>query len=312
MILAPWKDPIPLTRGWCLFELYCTIIMNAKFEIAMSMNHMNEFFNDIINDTKGRILEMFGTINVENSDCFKKEDLEAIKEVVRKEVGFHKVNGMIFDKLRVWMIDITKAAVDGEEDIDRKLKLMDALGGVYQQQGLYDLSETIYQECLKQNKQLKGDNDVETLLSLSNLANLYIDIKNYEKAEYLYLEGLTLSKQVLGYNHIHTINTMGNLANIYKIQNKYDQSLALYLDVQVLQNQLFGTTHPNNFILMSNMADLYYQKQDYDQAEKLFIECINCRKQVTTIIYTYLSSVIVIIVILLLYSSSLSSPSLLS
>lgn len=30
MILTPWKDPIPLTRGWCIFELYCTNVTNSK------------------------------------------------------------------------------------------------------------------------------------------------------------------------------------------------------------------------------------------------------------------------------------------
>ncbi len=25
MVLAPWNDPLPLLRGWCIWELYCTI-----------------------------------------------------------------------------------------------------------------------------------------------------------------------------------------------------------------------------------------------------------------------------------------------
>lgn len=36
MVLAPWDDPIPLTRGWCLFEKYCTIVTHSRFEVAMS------------------------------------------------------------------------------------------------------------------------------------------------------------------------------------------------------------------------------------------------------------------------------------
>ena len=36
MVFAPWHDPIPLTRGWCLFELYCTIVSGSRFEVAMS------------------------------------------------------------------------------------------------------------------------------------------------------------------------------------------------------------------------------------------------------------------------------------
>jgi hypothetical protein len=47
MVLAPWSNPTPLTRGWCLFEIYCTIITNSKFEVAMSKTHREEFLNDV-------------------------------------------------------------------------------------------------------------------------------------------------------------------------------------------------------------------------------------------------------------------------
>jgi len=36
MVLSPWNDPVPLTRAWCLWELYCTVITNSTFEIAMT------------------------------------------------------------------------------------------------------------------------------------------------------------------------------------------------------------------------------------------------------------------------------------
>ena len=32
MILAPASNPIPLTRGWCIFELYCTIKTSSGFK----------------------------------------------------------------------------------------------------------------------------------------------------------------------------------------------------------------------------------------------------------------------------------------
>ncbi len=35
LVLAPWKDPIPLRRAWCLFEIYCTAI--TKFDNSISL-----------------------------------------------------------------------------------------------------------------------------------------------------------------------------------------------------------------------------------------------------------------------------------
>ena len=82
MIMAPWNDPIPLTRGWCLFELYCTAITNSRFEIAMSSTHRDKFFEDMIRDTTGEINRMLATIDAKKSECFKEEDKKRIFEVV--------------------------------------------------------------------------------------------------------------------------------------------------------------------------------------------------------------------------------------
>jgi hypothetical protein len=54
MVLAPWNDPIPLTRGWCIWELYCTIDNDAcEFDIAMTAESERAFVNDIDNDPTG-------------------------------------------------------------------------------------------------------------------------------------------------------------------------------------------------------------------------------------------------------------------
>jgi hypothetical protein len=71
MVMAPWNSPIPLTRGWCIFELYCTAITNSKFEVAMSQHHQDFFFEDMERDVDGEINKMLATIDAKNSECFK-------------------------------------------------------------------------------------------------------------------------------------------------------------------------------------------------------------------------------------------------
>lgn len=36
LVLAPWQNPIPFTRAWCLFEIYCAISTDSSFNIAIS------------------------------------------------------------------------------------------------------------------------------------------------------------------------------------------------------------------------------------------------------------------------------------
>jgi hypothetical protein len=86
MVLAPWHDPVPLQRGWCLFEIYSTIVTQSRFEVAMTQSSREAFLRDISWDPTGSINKMLATIDVAKSECFKPEDRERIFEIVRREV----------------------------------------------------------------------------------------------------------------------------------------------------------------------------------------------------------------------------------
>ena len=50
MVLSPWHDPIPLTRAWCLFEIYCTVKTGSRFEVAMSASEREAFLTAMESD----------------------------------------------------------------------------------------------------------------------------------------------------------------------------------------------------------------------------------------------------------------------
>lgn len=35
LVLAPWHDPIPLTRAWCLWEILSTMRLHASLTVQM-------------------------------------------------------------------------------------------------------------------------------------------------------------------------------------------------------------------------------------------------------------------------------------
>jgi len=177
----------------------------------MSKNHTEEFFTDIIDNSMEQIKKMLGTINVKNSDCFKKEDLKAIKKVVKDEVGYDKVNSMIFDRLREWMIEVTTAAVEGEVENERRLKLMSALGSIYFQQGKYEKCECLWLECFELWRRVLGDNNPITLAAMANMALLYDNMAKFIQSEDLYLKCFELMKQVNGERDLNTITLIEKL-----------------------------------------------------------------------------------------------------
>ena len=73
MVLAPFHDPVPLTRAWCLWELFCTIKTNSVFEVAMSSEERTRFLEAISCNIRV-VLDIMGVINLERSDAFKPTD----------------------------------------------------------------------------------------------------------------------------------------------------------------------------------------------------------------------------------------------
>ena len=35
MVLSPWHNPLPLTRAWCLWEVFCTVDAGAEFSVCL-------------------------------------------------------------------------------------------------------------------------------------------------------------------------------------------------------------------------------------------------------------------------------------
>jgi hypothetical protein len=173
MVLAPWNDPIQLTRGWCLFELFCTADKKSKFEVAMSREHQQHFFDDMAKDGQRAMDKMLATINAEKSECWKAEDRDRIFDAVRQTVGFAGINTMVFAQLRQWVITVTTSALGQETDKMKVLGLKFTLARLYASQGKYDAAEPLYKECLATRKEVLGDRHPDTLLSLNNLAICY-------------------------------------------------------------------------------------------------------------------------------------------
>jgi hypothetical protein len=51
MIVSSSSNLIPLKRTWCLYELYCTIVTNSRFEVAMSGSNSEVFMKSIAIDS---------------------------------------------------------------------------------------------------------------------------------------------------------------------------------------------------------------------------------------------------------------------
>lgn len=163
MVLAPWDDPLPLTRAWCLFELYCSIESNCKFEVAMSRMQMMDFSENITHHAQESISRMLAAIDCEQSQCHKIDDQIRIFDVVRCTDGFQNINSLIFELLRDWVVVATQSLIaDCEQDDESQcLRLQTSLAELYEIQGKYQEGYNVLLRCSERQRQLLGENSVD-------------------------------------------------------------------------------------------------------------------------------------------------------
>jgi tetratricopeptide (TPR) repeat protein len=151
LILAPWENPIPLTRAWCLYEIFCTIETQSTFEIAMCEAEESSFIRTIVKDFDS-ISQMMATVDARKSTAWNIADKERIFEVVSSTVGFDAVNSSVFRLLRDWLISTVRSRIgrgsspdgaDANGDSTAAADLKVALAKIYRDQGLFADAEPL-------------------------------------------------------------------------------------------------------------------------------------------------------------------------
>eukprot|EP00942_MAST-04A_sp_MAST-4A-sp1_P011975 g11975.t1 len=78
LILAPWKNPIPLRRSWCLWEINSTIETESKLEVVLPKSQEDDFIDTLLNDYE-EIMKNLCNIDTRNSKAGNENDEEKIK-----------------------------------------------------------------------------------------------------------------------------------------------------------------------------------------------------------------------------------------
>lgn len=146
MVALPWKNPTTLHRSWCLWEIFCSIETGSEFDVALSEGQQKLLFDEILSrDSAGdAVNDMLGTIDCAKSQCYKAEDRVQIFAAVRAtQGGFHRVNSLILERMRNWMIEVTGEEYLRESDRTRKQLLLMSQGELLMQQGKYKEAESI-------------------------------------------------------------------------------------------------------------------------------------------------------------------------
>ena len=293
MVLSPWNDPIPLTRAWCLWELYCSHVTDCKFDVALSETDQAQLIADLAKGCTSRLNRMKTVIDVSRSTSYMPEDKERIFAAIKaSNVTHNELNVVVFTCMQKAILDhlskdlskidtrqasLRMLAHDKQQVEDILLKMM-TLAEAYCNSGLYEQSHSLFEECFAVRKSTLGLEHPVTLLSMHSLAETFRLRGFNEDAALLLEECYEQRKMVLGEIHPDTLTTMNNLAALYTLMKMYDQAQELLEKCLKLRMLILTKTHSDTLTSMNNLAELYSHKGLCSKAEVLFKECYEMRK----------------------------------
>lgn len=295
MVLAPWQNPIPFTRGWCIFEVYCSAVTNSKFEVAMSERHQELFFEDMSSNADREIKRMLGTVNAEVSECFKNEDRDMIFQAIRESIGFNRINGMVFEQMRDWMVKITKTTLAKQVDKNRMLSFKLILGDIFANQGKFDEADSQYLESLELSKLLYGEDSLESLSVIHRIISnhrLNLERNHRRPTNSLCIMADTCYQNrvvKLGENHPDTLSSFHELLKLRQndegMLDDVEKTSRLFETCYKARYRVLGEKHPDTLTSLLDLADIFsYSRSiesygEFEKVKRLFKDCYNARKE---------------------------------
>ncbi|OQS06365.1 hypothetical protein THRCLA_01587 [Thraustotheca clavata] len=215
MILHPCNNPVTLTRSWCIFEVYVSILVGASFQVAMASNQANVCFDDLLADMS-LFHNMLSCINSKDAKSTVASDKASIDEVIVAEVGFVALDRMVLDRFEKWMVDSMEDRISSAGNDLEKAKYLKSLGELH---GIIDhIADGVnpINEAYKIYLSELGRDNPNTLATLA-IQTMYRGrlLGPNAELEQTLIDVVGKLEQILGPMHEETLNGIFMLGDFY-------------------------------------------------------------------------------------------------
>mmetsp|Transcript_27743 Transcript_27743/g.82996 ORF Transcript_27743/g.82996 Transcript_27743/m.82996 type:complete len:486 (+) Transcript_27743:894-2351(+) len=114
LVAAPWEQPVPLTRAWCLWEVYSAIVGKCTVHMEVPSGEAGRLEAAVAKvGGLAAALEARKGVSMEHAECTFEEDRDRIFDAVRRsDVGFEGVNAAVRGRLLGQLLCLGAHAAD--------------------------------------------------------------------------------------------------------------------------------------------------------------------------------------------------------
>ncbi len=264
MMLSPWDAPVPLTRAWCLWELYCTVLAGARFSVLLGPAEREAFECAMVDDFDV-VLAAFANIDVREAEAGSPEDQSMILTAAEAVPGgFGRLNAVAIKQLRDWI------GIAARDMVRRQVTVNGAANHLWVGD---DNDQDDFDVPLGRAGSLKGMS-ADALKIVSSVSNVLASLGEAQDAMALTDELVAERSLVLGSTHTDTLRAKMNRAGLLHRQGDLRESRALFAVVIDEYTTALGAVHNDTLRAQLNFANLLREQGDLSEARPILEQVV--------------------------------------
>ncbi len=159
-----------------------------------------------------------------------------------------------------------KRELEGQPEV--QASLLEAIGTVYLNLGLYDQSAPLLEKALATREARLGKEHPDVATSLARVALLYRHQVRYAEAEPLFRRALAIREKALRPEHPEVAEILKQMAILHRQQGRYAEAEALLERAVTIFEQELGPEHPDVARCLRVLGGVRMGQGRYDEAER--------------------------------------------
>ncbi|EGD78506.1 mbre TPR repeat protein [Salpingoeca rosetta] len=278
LVLTPWHDPVPLTRAWCLWEIFCSASQEDVQLTIRLPNAERDALKEAVLETFEAVTDAMVRVQAERADAWDPKDKEMIFKAIEDGVGFLHLNKVVKDQMRNWcfseMLSFVEPADDEQVDTPQFARLCYNVGVSLKTAGRYDHALSLFERSLNIYLERHGPEHANVAGVYDAMAQVYESKGEHDRAQEYFQKSLQIALDTLGEEHPSTAGTYGKLGGVYESNGEYDRAIEYYQKSLKIQLDTLGEKHLDIATTYNGLGQVYSSKGEYDRAIHYYHKCL--------------------------------------
>ena len=276
LVLAPWNDPIPTTRAWCLWEICSTLVAGSTFEVVVAQAEVDGLGAAALDNDADKskvddaLTNAMVTVDAQKAECFMPSDrVQVFAMVEATEGGFHRLNVEVKSIVRQWALGVVRGlcADDGwTDDRDQRAIMCSQVGSVLLNCGEANLALEHFKKSLATTEAVFGPDHEVTATSHDNIGSVLHELGDFDGAFECHGKSLEIREATLGDQHPTTATSCNDVGEVLHAVGDLDGALECHCVALAIRQATLGDQHPHTMASCNNIGSALAAKGDLNEA----------------------------------------------